>query len=398
MKKWVFSALDTWFFRDPSPFQQGEMGARVPESLFPPPISTLQGAIRTALAQLRGWRGARGADKGTDWPAELGDADRLGVLQLYGPYLQIEGRLVFPAPAILFGKRERRGDSGDWHWTLTRLVPGDAVPCDLNPDGVCLPVLPEAVRGGEVVEAFLTREGMEAVLSGAQPLDSALVACHLRLPEELWAGEYRVGIGLERRTRRASDGLLYTVRHVRPRPKVDVVVFVDGIPEDWTVPERLAVPLGGEGRAAAVEVRPCPGGVAADLPRMPELVEDGDHVYFTVTLLTAGWYEEKDADGSGTKRAVKQGPPDVVERVPGATCVTACVGKLVPVGGWDLRRPGPRPVVPLVPAGSTWFFRAPRSSAAAVADLHGRPSGPEPRQAYGYGQMVVGTWMPATAE
>lgn len=398
MKKWVFSALDTWFFRDPSPFHQGEMGARVPESLFPPPISTLQGAIRTALAQLRGWRGWRGADEEANWPVELGDADRLGVLKLYGPFLQVEGQLLFAAPAILFGKRERIGDSGDWHWTLTRLVPGDSVRCDLNPDGVCLPVLPEAVQGGEVIEAYLTREGMEAVLFGAQPLESVLLTDQMRLPEELWANEFRVGIGLDRGTRKASDGLLYTVRHVRPMPKVDVVVFVDGIPEDWMVPERMTVPLGGEGRAAAVEVRPFPEGMTAVLPRMPELVVDRDHVYFTVTLLTPGWYEEENPDGSGTRRAVFQGPPEICARVPGAMCVTACVGKLVPAGGWDMRRPGPRPVVPLVPAGSTWFFRAPRSSAAAVAELHGRPSGPELRQAYGYGQMVIGTWMPIAAE
>ena len=80
---WTFRALDALFFRDGTPFHQGEGGFVQPKGTFPPTIMTLQGAIRTALAGWRGWDPGRE----TDWPAELGGPEDRGVLQLYGPYL-----------------------------------------------------------------------------------------------------------------------------------------------------------------------------------------------------------------------------------------------------------------------------------------------------------------------
>ncbi len=50
MEKLIFEPLDTLFFRDGRPFNQGEGNGGV-ESLFPPSPTTLVGAARVALAR-----------------------------------------------------------------------------------------------------------------------------------------------------------------------------------------------------------------------------------------------------------------------------------------------------------------------------------------------------------
>ncbi|HCX79638.1 MAG TPA: hypothetical protein DG577_09515, partial [Firmicutes bacterium] len=95
---WLFEALDTLFFRDGTPFFMGETDSRGIRSTFPPGMSTLQGAIRTALAAGQGWH------KGREWPEQtLGSYDSIGSLKLQGPYLALAaaGKLdyLFPFPA-----------------------------------------------------------------------------------------------------------------------------------------------------------------------------------------------------------------------------------------------------------------------------------------------------------
>ena len=95
---WDFTLLDTGFFRSGQPFHAGEGGHSRINSCFPPPMNTLQGAIRSTLAAANGWR------PGLNWPEELGDSDCLGSLSLKGPFLITEGKPLFPAPLNLLIK------------------------------------------------------------------------------------------------------------------------------------------------------------------------------------------------------------------------------------------------------------------------------------------------------
>ena len=78
LQSWDFSLLDTGFFRSGQPFHAGEGGYNRIISHFPPPVTTLQGAIRTALAT------ARGGPLKSKLPDGLGDADSLGMLSCEG--------------------------------------------------------------------------------------------------------------------------------------------------------------------------------------------------------------------------------------------------------------------------------------------------------------------------
>jgi len=70
--------------------------------------------------------------------------------------------------------------------------------------------------------------------------------------------------------------------------------------------------------------------------------------------------------------------------------VTACVGKPQPIGGWDSLNHEPLPLRPHLPAGSTWFMEADVSQHDAIVARHGQHIGEH--QAWGYGQILIGTW------
>lgn len=358
--KWTFRGLDTLFFRDGTPFYQGEGGAVQPKGSFPPSIMTLQGAIRAGLAHSQGWT----PSQRERWPHELGSPDDLGVLKLSGPYLMYEGEDLFPAPLLLFGEKHTNEE-----WELTRLVLGKGVDCDLG-ENLQLPKLAKRING-DLFQGWLTRKGMAKVLAGGVPQGEEIYQ-----PSQLWKEERRVGLERNRETRIAEEGKLYVVTHVRPHPKLEIVVFVDGVPKDWEVPTRMAIPLGGEGRVADVSIAKVED---ATLPEMPQLPIDEDgKVRFTVTLLTSGQYFQPE-------KVILHGP----EGVPGK-CVSASIGKLEQIGGWDLQNRCPRPLIPLLPAGSTWFFEASASELPAIKQLHGAMSGE--KSAYGMGQLLIGTW------
>lgn len=352
---WEFSAVDTLFFRDGTPFNAGEGGQTEINGLFPPYMNTLQGVIRTTLAYSRGWK------PGEPLPKELGDSDHLGLLELQGPYLLKDGSPLFAAPALLLKTKNE-------HDGYVRLIPGEKITCDIG--HVQLPMPEKNLQGLKPLTGeWLTRAGMEKVLSGGVPERSQVFS-----ENTLWHSESRVGIELNTATGTAMDGKLYSSTHVRLAPNISLGVVVSGVPEDWGEINNSIVPLGGEGRMANLAV----ANNKLAMPSPPTIKTVDGIAKFTVILITPGCYQD-------TKQAILEGPPGV----PGK-CVSACIGKLEQVGGWDLKNKQPRPMQPLLPAGSTWFFQAEEELLPEIYALHGQCIGNKVE--YGYGQILIGSW------
>lgn len=359
-QRWVFRFLDTCFFRDAAPFHAGEGGYTSVRSIFPPSITTLQGAIRTSLALERGWRPGDMAK----WPAELGGPDDLGNLRLRGPYLLCQDEPYFPIPLLLL-RRESN---------YTRLCPGDAVECDLG--RVRLPYAMQNIVGAKLVEGvYLSKEGLKQILEGGIPSQG-----EIKKREDFYVEELRVGLERSDNTRTAKEGHLYNSVHVRPKRETALAVYVSGTPSAWRVADRRTVPLGGEARLASVEIKQ--GNPSDILPPVPSLVPGKDgKIRFTAILVTPGWYGE----GEGLKKVIREGPPGIPGR-----CVAACIGKIMQVGGWDMLNRQPRPLIPVLPPGSLWFYEADAQEAARVAGLHGQCI--SPKGDYGFGQIIIGRW------
>jgi CRISPR-associated protein Cmr3 len=327
----ALSPIDTWFFRDSTPFDKGASPQAGVSGVFPPHPSTVAGTIRAALALCNGWDG-RGR-----WSADiekvLGDGpDDLGRLRLTGPFVLHGGVPIFPAPRHVLG---RTSDDGRWipaGW----LRPGNTrVACDLGPSTR----LPEVIADGPDSAAlaagarqWMTLAGLERIVRGDLPRE------HESLPEaDVWAEEFRVGIARESISRTAVEGALYSTRHARLDRRVSIGVEVDGVPHDWRSPVGTVLPFGGESRLAAydaweTEVRLEPGHVHG---------ESGCVVLIALTPILLG-------------HDVLSGRAELPV-AGGARVVCACVDRPLRIGGWDSLRRTPLPLRNALEPGSALF-------------------------------------------
>jgi CRISPR-associated protein Cmr3 len=368
---WDFTLLDTGFFRSGQPFHAGEGGHSRINSCFPPPMNTLQGAIRSTLAAANGWR------PGLNWPEELGDSDCLGSLSLKGPFLITEGKPLFPAPLNLLIK-ELPGTNSEGKPVIDTafLVPGEKYSCDLGSE-VSLPQKKGKLDGARPPKnLYVTTNGYHAIAKMEKPHKNDLY-----FHDRLWEVEPRIGLKLNAETRTAKEHNLYRISHIRPKRGLKVRVIVEGLAADWPKPKHQIVPLGGEGRLAAIEITPTTDNNFKDMfPSIPELTTHNEKIHFTITLITPAYGNKEKLE-----KLVSKGPA-----APGH-CTSASIGKPLFYGGWDLKNQEPRPLRPFLPPGSTWFFEADQSERKNIERLHGSQIDKE-KSAYGYGQILIGIW------
>lgn len=359
MKVFAFSPLDTWFFGDGRPFNQGEMNSDEVSSQFPPPVSTIVGGIRAALAMNQGW--PSNGDWSSDIKRVLGDLDNLAGLRFVGPTILFNGSPVFKAPSHLLARPKGQG----WD-AVTKLQPGKILNCDLGAS-VRLPVAEKSEEGlKELSNVWLTLQGMQQVINGGLPDLKELISS-----ADLWMHELKTGFEREYQTRVVKDGALYSCRHVRPNYNTSVAVAVDGLPANWEPASPTG--FGGEGRSAWIET----GTTPLPFPGSSVSVDSDGKVRFNVIL------------NSPANFASWPRPGGALPGIPGQV-VFACIGRSQRVGGWNSIERKPLPLKPLVPPGSVWFMEADGSLLESIKTLHGTHLGD--RTNWGYGQIMIGNW------
>ncbi len=362
-----FDPVDTVFFRDGTPFSTDNASQGGVASLFPPHPLSISGALRAALARCNGWNGQG------RWPEELnailGDgSEDLGALALDGPFVLRNGQPLFRAPRHLLGMNDAAG------WTpRTLLRPGREVACDLA-DAVRLPEAPQTYEKPEELKTgdawWLTRAGMNAVLRGEVPPAAEVVSS-----KTLWTDELRIGLGRDRNTRAAVEGMLYSAKHVRLNRGVSLGVGVAGIPADWMWPFDDVIPLGGESRL--VECRKWEADMSFETP---QAIEDCKQV--TVLALSP-------LDMDAAAYLGKQ----VLEASSKARVVSACLDRPLRVGGWDSFTRRPLPLQSVLPPGSTLFCETEdiRRFIQTITAADGLPRLGS-RWEWGFGLVALGIW------
>ena len=420
----LLSPIDAWFFRDGRPYNQGETNQTDVVSLFPPPATTLVGAIRAGLAREQDWDGASNWATQPELKRVLGDGfdgdDALGALTFRGPWLvrltktelsdKRTSEFLFPMPLHVLGKvgpkmsdenaRDDLESSDDdallWqpHCLLTPADSKNASLCDLGE--VRLPVT-SAVRSSTFEDnkhglkdpssLWVTQAGLELILNGKLPAASHVVAA-----KELWKHEVRVGLKRDAATRTTKEGALYSPRFVRLKPGVSLGMTVDGLPnETWQIPELL--PLGGEGRLAD-----CRNDQQLQFPDFLKAPSNGQRssnqpLKIAVVLLTPLLPRDGDTDSEKERGLVAIPLPGKDKNffdIPDTTVVSACVGKPLTLGGWDGTKREPLPLRPVLPAGSVWFIEVTEAGLTAFIDQAKKGFGMKTR--YGFGQVALGEW------
>lgn len=375
MKTVVITATDTLFFRESRPMESmGELS-----SVFPPPVRTLAGAIRSLIGEASGinWQAY---EKDSNHPLRkiIGFSESLGDLKLQGAWLAWEGERLYPAPLHLMKKEDniyalQLAKQGIW--------------CDLGKK-VRLPQLPnDNARGSKPLEnTWLTCAGLEAVLNGGGTPSKA----QMKTANDLFAQESRLGIARDNTTRMVKDGLLYQTRHIRPKAGLSIELDIAGLPD--TMPQNAIIRLGGEGRTASIQTRQC----THKIPKNGNANQKHGIVLYLLTPLPItntgkDWQplpsftrEER------AEQTVWMGTINGIE----LELHGAVTGKALREGGWDMANHRPRTVTSLIPAGSVFFCTVKNSNTqAAIKALHNQHIQQIGElTAYGYGHIAVGTW------
>ncbi|MDD5392735.1 MAG: type III-B CRISPR module-associated protein Cmr3 [Thiothrix sp.] len=369
-KTLVFNATDTLFFRESRPMESmGEL-----QSVFPPPVRTLAGAIRTLIGEQMqvNWREF---DVNHPAVAHIGFGDDLGKLHFQGVWLALDGQRLYPAPLLLMQKDQI-------FYRLTLDTKG--IWCDLGKQ-VRLPKLPnDNAKGSKPLEnTWLTADGLIAVLNGDKP-----DAKHVKTAKDLFGRESRVGIARDNTSRTVEKGLLYQTQHIRPHQGLSVELDASGLPND--MPPKAMIRLGGEGRTACIEVKSSPD--AFPSARILSNKPQGLLLYLLtpLSIQPAGkeWQplpgftrEERD------NQTVWTGTLNGIE----LELHGAVTGKALREGGWDMAKHQPRAVTSLIPAGSVFFCTAKNGDTqAAIQALNNTQIGE--LSAYGYGHLAAGLW------
>ena len=377
-----FHAMDTWFFRESRPHDA--VGASELSSLFPPPVRTLIGAVRSFLGEQINidWHAFKTSQaqlypiEGLDFKQAAGGAEDLGQLSVQGPWVCYEGQRLYPAPFYLM----QQGDE------LVRLQIGDPVQCDLG--FVRLPELPKGLVGYKNVEqAWITRSGWEKLLNQQVPDKSDIIVY-----TEVLAKEPRLGIARDNAARKVIEGRLYQTQHIRLKDPVSIELDVHGLDEQLAamLPKTNGselLRLGGEGRMAGLTT-------TQQHESLPSLNITGLNVvdkfiihFITPADFAGGWFPE--GFKQDENKSVWQGEINDIELMIAA----AVIGKVHREGGWDMQNHQPRAVKSYLPAGSAWFCEVIDKTVSwqtLIEKLHGQCIGLD--AVYGRGCILIGLW------
>jgi len=254
----------------------------------------------------------------------------LGKLQFSGPFLLRDGQPLWPIPRHLLG----RSEGGCWI-PKAFLRPGTAlIETDQGKRNLPKITLPPGEKrdGPQTAEvAWITTVGLSKSLSAMS---------RRRMPS---LNLHSFGSS---NPASASNGMTKRIKwawEISTVPATSAFAGVSplgggltGVPVEMKcLPELF--PLGGESRLAQCD--PWNGDPLPKAPRADSFKSMPRGVEFAVILLTPGRLADPTSFFSG------------------ARLISACVGKPVPIGGWDSLINEPLPLEPFHPAGSAWFCR-----------------------------------------
>lgn len=370
----TFNATDTLFFRESRPMESmGEL-----QSVFPPPIRTLAGAVRSLIGEVTGvnWHDYEN-DAQHPLRQVIGFSDQLGSLKLQGAWLAWNKERLYPAPLHLLKKDD----------TLYRLeLDKTGTWCDLGKK-VRLPALPKEAAGSKPLEnTWLTAAGLQAVLNGKLPTKD-----QMKTAKDLFQRESRLGIARDNARRTVEEGMLYQTQHIRPHAELAVQLDVEGLPKE--MPQNAIIRLGGEGRTASVKAQ----SRGNTLPSIMNNAKTKGLLLYLLTPLPIQTTGKAWQPLPGFTREERDNQTVWVGNINGIELELhgAVTGKALREGGWDMAKHQPRTVSSLIPAGSVFFCTVKDgNTAAAIKALHNQPIQQIGTHltAYGYGHLAVGIW------
>lgn len=316
-----FTPLDTLFFRGNTPMEAGQATS---ESIFPPPVSVVEGAVRTALMKQNGI--ALNKENG----------EKINV-QVTAILVKKSGKFYVPAPATWYAECPKDGDKksdNNKHFVGMKII--DAKPLEKTVADAL------GIKSSERDVPFVTEStGTEAKALGANWVSFDLLCSgkskvekdDVLLASDIYMSEARTGIGLDE-NKHTEKGKLYTASHIRLKDDASLVFCLNEEPkfDGKKFAESGTIQLGGEQRLCRykkIKDENC--------PKLPS-----------------------DSKGNYVCLAPVEATQENLEKIISS-------GKLKVVSGWDLATGFHKPSSSWIPAGAV-FSEKINGSCFALAD------------------------------
>lgn len=355
------SAMDTLFFRSGKPFTMGQ--ETTVSGLFPPSPSVIYGALRTAYF----------AENQSDFKQFQEDnTDATNQLMIrriaYERHDEYSNNLYFPTPLDLV---MYKGEEDEKKAVLLQAESLEDYGISNSKTSQILHVGRDKSKVEDLSDAFVDEDTLRDYLN----LNAS--EFYFENLKDFITIEPKVGVGLSRQTRTAKEGQLYFIAMTRPRNKqgiLDIKITFS----DLKLPDSGMLRIGGEGKSATYQ--------AADPIQQlqPDFEDSRFKLYLsTPTLFNQGWlpsWIKKDTLTGifpGTKTQVK--------------LMTCAIGKPVSIGGFDVKKQQPKPMLRAVPAGSVYYFKIENGDLKTIIDaLKISPSVSDYRAKEGFGLAFIG--------
>lgn len=354
--------LDVMLFRDGKPFSAGE--DVIAASIFPPSPSTFYGAIRTMILTQQNFAfQTRGQIKNKQ--NFINQIDSLTKdLCIIGPFIADESYFeYFPLPKDVI---QIKGED-----KYAQLKPSSLL--NLKSDLSTNPLWIKT-RYDEYIEegkGFISDSELKRYLEGkgvSQPIE----------PDEIFQREDRVGIKKSSSTKTTEEGFFYIVEYIRLNSQNGFSGFTLDIESNTELPEEGFLRLGGEARGASYKKIPDRAWSDDAIKEMVNKTRLFKLYLLTPSIFNEGWIAEWMLKGEKDGLRFR--------------LVSACVGKPIHIGGFDIVEDKPKPMRKAVPAGSVYFFELVDGEVGELFKAFQFKSISDEKQNEGFGITLVGGW------
>ncbi len=363
-------ALDTLFFRDGKPFNSGEN--HWSDSVFPPNMSTIYGALRTAY-----------------------------FTENYDEFLRLNKKDFNtekdPTKGLFINKllfRIKDGKNDGYYYSmpldLVKLKDIDDEETKDETKNKRYKVLPLRIKknrdkNSHPLEKLLYFNDNVKVLKGGlirgdkmcNYMNGIFEDTEICLTEDYIVDEPKIGIGINKSTKTSQDSMLYRIDLKRPKDLYLVIDF-----SGLKIKGKGAIKLGGESKYVSYkEIKVLPE--TYSLNRLPTINKG-----FKLTLMTAAIFEK-----GWLPKGVSEKNEFIMENdLFAIKLVAASIGKYALVGGYDIANNRPKPMVKAIPEGSTYYFEILKGKADDILKHFHLKSISDKLSNEGYGISIISKW------
>lgn len=312
-------ALDTLFFRDGKPFAKGEENY-IEGINFPPLPSVIYGAIRTGIMSE--------SIVQRNISDLIRDTEELTIKMLA---VKLNGDISFPLPKDLaIPKKKNDGNANKDNSAIKLQTISKPEFSSAKLDSILM--LDYGTKMKEEM-MFIEKFALEDYLNGEYDNIRG------KSIKDYSTVEHKIGIGRNQETHIADEGNLYRIGMIRPKifdkkgkeRNIEIVVSI----VNAEIKNNVSLQLGGEKKIAQLFDEE-----SIEIESVTDLSNEFKIYLATPAIFEHGWY-----------------PGNFLDKF-NLELTNAALDKPINVGGWDLEKKQPKPMMQAVPAGSVYYVKA----------------------------------------